>query len=40
MTLTILSDFGYASPLIPNLSSLGRRDHDSKSLSPRERDLG
>jgi hypothetical protein len=29
-----------ASTLIPNPSPWGRREHDSKSLSPRERDLG
>jgi hypothetical protein len=29
-----------ASALIPNPSPKGRREHDSKSLSPWERDLG
>jgi hypothetical protein len=33
-------DYGYTSTLIPNPSPKGRREHESKSLSPRERDLG
>jgi hypothetical protein len=41
-TRIMIKPIGFAatSALIPSLSPWGRREHDSKSLAPRERDLG